>query len=415
SQDLLNRNYFFNNPYTAPYLQTSPSGTFNPWNQDTPSFGGDWATPVVTVNGNTTYPGVTRQFTPGPGLPVCYDPLWRCVTGSYPDHVNGTASKVGPFEGRFGAGITLRALGSARGLQRVSNLQALFSTGIIPQSTALPPQILQHTTRVLNTFVSPEDLVLQEKSGDYLDPNTSNPAKNVRVKLTSPSTVVPSLSDSSGGGFNLSPTSDWRFTWFVTGVQTDSKGESFDLDLVVCENRPFGIDSVTVGNTTVPQVSGETVVEAIWGYSASPGFLYTGSALGYGNTSSSRSVVLRWPNTQPDPEIKVGNWIADVTYVRDSVSEGSYKLINNTYNGIMPAQRCNWYTVAKKSDAAAGPTIAGVAYRQMTVWTSTPLRAQSLLDFSTTPPSPQFVEAALIMPSVVNVYSVPVTVKSPTY
>ena len=38
------------------------------------------------------------------------------------------------------------------------------------------------------------------------------------------------------------------------------------------------------------------------------------------------------------------------------------------------------------------------------VWTTTPLRAQTPLNFSATPPQPFHVEAALIMPSVVNVY-----------
>ena len=42
------------------------------------------------------------------------------------------------------------------------------------------------------------------------------------------------------------PTNDWRFSWMFTGQQNNSSnGAAFDGNIVIFENRPFGIDPTT--------------------------------------------------------------------------------------------------------------------------------------------------------------------------
>ena len=95
---------------------------------------------------------------------------------------------------------------------------------------------------------------------------------------------------------------------------------TFDGNIVIFENRPFAIESPTPpnaanGNFQSYEVEGETVVEAIWGYSTK--VLSAIGGAGYG-VSADRSVLLRWYNSQNDPVVKVGDWIADVTYERNA-------------------------------------------------------------------------------------------------
>jgi len=380
SRNLLAQQSFFKNPISSPWYSTTVSGYFNPWVQDTPSYGADWSG------------GATRVGTPGVGLPVAYDPLFRYVTGVYPDPIGAST-----YEARFGDGFgSLRAdpnpiasitNASAYGLQRISNFQATYTGNAVALQTANAVQVARNNLAVLQTFISPEDLVLQDAKGIYSDPN------NAGSQMTSPSPIVP---DMSGG----TPVNEWRFSWFFTGSQSDSSnGSIFDGEIVVCESRPFGIDKVSRpfgGNSF--QVSGETVVEAVWGYTATPDPLN----VGYGSPSANRSVLLRWPSTLPDPDVKTGSWIADVTYER------SQPVAAARFTGVYPGQRCYWYQVAKKTDPVPDPGFPGdpgnTSFRRMTVTVSSPLRALTPLIFSTNGSSPYHVESALIMPSVVNVY-----------
>lgn len=381
---------------------TTGSGFYSPYVQDTPTYGADWGPPATTG----TPAGAYHPF--GSGLPVAFDPLWRAVAtwngvqGVYlpgsPGFVAGTPeARFGQASG-FSEGTTAEMirldpadskLASANGLQRVSSI---------------PPALY---LAAIDTFVSPEDLVLQDPKGAYYQTTTSSAFINsddvakygmtTSSQLTNPSPVVPLL---SYNGFQPTVVNDWRFSWLFTGQQTTVSGGGvvFDGDIVVCENRSFGIDVATSpfpsGGTSY-QVAGETVVEAVWGYSATgnPGSLYA-------SPSANRTVLLRWPSTMPDPDIKVGGWIADVTYERTTTRSGRF-------SGPYPPQRCFWYQIAKRTDPSDGGSFPGdssVTYRQMTVWTSTPLRAMTPLNFAGTSTSPIHVEAALIMPSVVNVY-----------
>ena len=61
--------------------------------------------------------------------------------------------------------------------------------------------------------------------------------------------------------------------------------------------------------------TGETVVEAIFGHSGN----VSSGRTGYG-AGADRTVLLRWYSTEPDPVVKPGDWIADVTYERKQLS-----------------------------------------------------------------------------------------------
>jgi type II secretory pathway pseudopilin PulG len=384
-----------------------PVGFYDPFIQDTPSFGAPWGTlsPLTLTGVYRGYGGFDSTLNQGPmdslgfrvpgtGLPVAYDPMWRAFTINPATGTQGVLPNTSP-EARFGSGLGfLRAdpaggLPSAHGLQRLSNLSN-FSLSFVVQ-----------------TFVSPEDVVVQESSGAY-PPDPSQPA--VGGQILAPSTIVPDMTGQLLG--NPVVTNDYRFSWFWTGQRSDSLNATiFDGSIVVCENRQFGMDLLppvpgyptpAAGNVPVP--TGETTVEAIWGYSGSPDPTTLVGALGYGSRSAMRSVVLRWPTSLPDPDVRVGGWICDTTYERNqatSVTRYPQTGTGSLYSG----QRCFWYQVAKKSDIVPDPGLTGDvgAYRRMTVTFSTPLQARSLLNFSPAGSTPVHVEAALIMPSVVTV------------
>ncbi len=387
ARDLLNTSSFVNTPINPGlagntsntvgfnWYFTTISGYYNPWVQDTPGFGKDW------YNGGTAgaYRGWGGQgtqnslgFVAGEGLPCAYDPLWRFQTVIYPDP---NAAAANPVEARFAAGSGLIVNG---GLQRVTNLPPAYFRSII------------------ETFVSQEDLILQESTGQYTDRDNGG-------VLTSPSTVVPDLD------MNSAPTIDWRYSWFFTGRRTDAlSGSSFDGDIAICENRQFGMDALP--GAANPVVSGETVVEAVWGYStvadtSIPIKLPPGKF--YGSRSAMRTVLLRWPTSVPDPVVRVGGWIADVTYERSHFLANSLDPINNPgrYDFLYPGQRCHWYQVTKKTDVVDDPGFGTggnpTPYRRMTVFLGTPLKARTLMDSATG--GPVIPEAALVMPCVVNV------------
>jgi len=394
-RNLLNKQSF-QNPFFSPWYSPTPPalyGTFSdqiydPWVQDILSYSIGGSPPAIVDNG--TDRGVSRDT--GEGLPVAYDPLWR-----YQAAPNGVYLDGGSPEARFASGIvagTIRndpnttgtyTLPSAYGLQRLTNFNPLTV----------------NTAQIPDTFVSPEDVIWQS-DGDQGGSGSLSP-------------VVPEL---SGTGFLKLPVNDWRYTWMFTGQQSDvTDGTVFDGDVVIWENRPFAIDN------GVP--AGEPVVEAVFGYSGRVIPVVSGGSLGYG-ASAKRVVLLRWPDTMPDPDVRVGNWIADVTYERiANVDSTRTRFVDPTlvdtnpgsttyspaiaagFSAFYPYQRCYWYQIAKRTTPSPGPAFDGdsVTYRSMTVWVSTDLKAQTVLDGgATNAASPYHVNAALISPLVVNVF-----------
>ncbi len=354
----------------------------------------------VIASGSVTLPANNVGLTSG--LPICYDPLWRSLTGIVPilpfppstTNPPGTPQTAGTTyfdqtldfkntyvtkfdEARFGAGVFGTALSypylrddptnpagtsivpSAHGLQRLTNFIPWSSLGLTPQygftctNLALAAN-LQPADVSGNVFTSIDDIVFNAAD----------------VGANSPSPVLPDMS--SGG-----PQADYRFTWFFTGRQTDANGNGgqFTGEIVVCDGRPFGFDPIPGLTQGAP--SGETVVEAVYGYRGNP-----------------KAVQLRWKNTLADPPLRAGGWIADTTYERYSVVYQS-----RATNSSSSFARCNWYQIAKRIDPSDDLDFPG--YRSTVVTLTSPVRATTSLGSTG---FPIHVNVALIMPSVINVF-----------
>ncbi len=392
---------------------------YNPLTHDTAYYGTD---PADNPNGNAN-PGVSASSSGGYGLPFAYDPLWRYQTqgGYYLDPIGQST-----HEARFGAGSFATSSGSAtvlrqdpfdngvpsaHGLQRLTNFNRYSYVNALGQTILVMPA----AAAIPSTFVSPEDVVWQD---------SANPNYNVAFlggAVGTPSTVVPDLSISLDGNGNhtYQTVNDWRFSWMLTVQQNNSaNGAAFEGNIVVLENRPFSLDAITVGGTTFYQPAGETVVEAVYGPSnnISP----PQSTQGYG-VGADRTVLLRWYATQPDPVVKVGDFIADVTYERSqnlvytrfyqNTAPPTLPLVgvpnplNNGEWDNLPAQRCFWYQVQKVTPPQPDPAL-GATYRSMTVYVNRPLDAKTLLGgpgSAVGQGNPVVMNAALICPYVVNV------------
>ncbi len=408
--DLATRGLFstttFINPYVSPWYFTKTS-SFDPWIQDTPSLGGDWAGGGTALLvgaysglgglGKAPYTQPIQDGNPpiaGPGLPVAYDPLWRYQTIHPTTGVQGIAPNDPIVEARFGAGVGPLRLAGADGLQRLTNLQTIPATNF-------PTNVVS----ILQAFVSPEDVVWQEASNpNYTVAFSGAPG----LPVGPPSTVVPDLSI----GPTAQPVSDWRYTWMFTGQRTDTfTGTVYDGSIVVFENRPFSIDAVNIATISDYQVAGEPVVLAVFGYSGlnaasvSVGTMIDGTTVYYG--SSNNTVLLFWPTGVTDPEIKPGSWIADVTYERQQQNDLAFFQFGGVVGSGGPAaQRCYWYQVSR---VTAPADLQGSAYsaigngRYIFVSTSSPLKAKTLLKLSGTVTVPYHVNAALVSTFVVNV------------
>ena len=430
SKGLLSKQYFSSSYYGAndPFLiDTNPFNNQVTMTAFTPAVGVTLPAPMpVGVSSVTT-------FLVDGGLPVCYDPLWRSVTGIAPpflgtlgfgNFATGSFNPTTPVnEARFGAGVVLSAAtttnsflradpgggnASAYGLQRITNFVP-YSYPISanwPLSYPNPPPANNPAAGTIrdgtaDTFISLDDVVMQsDASGQQI----LNTAVTNNTGTTSP--LVPEffLKDPNNANSARETRNDWRYSWLFTGRQIDTtNGTQFEGDVVVMDSRPFGFESVnspTTGNSSLI-AAGETVVEGIFGYSGN----INGGTSGYG-VSADRTVLLRWPNNLPDLEIKVGSWIADVTYERNFATSYT-RYADAATSGVIPYsyQRCHWYQVAKRSDVedevtgSSAPVQAG--YRRITLYTTSPLKSRTLLQAGG---SPVHLNAALFMPSVVNVF-----------
>jgi len=405
-------NYIYNSTLnTNAWFTTVDLQTYNPLTQDTPGPSSlvasqDWQDPA-----SGAIVGVNSGNSGGYGLPFAYDPLWRYQTQN-PNSLTGTPQGYylndSNFEARFGAGLGYLRPDpagdgfppSAHGLQRLTNFNRPYVL-----SGNVPVAVMPVSNDVPKTFVSPEDVVWVE---------------NLASNVISP--VLPDLTLAQDLANNPITVNDWHYSWMFTGQQNNnSSGSTFDGNIVIFENRPFGISAPTSPNPPAApfeayQIDGETVVEAIWGYSAK--VVNLGGAAGFG-ASADRSVLLRWYATQNDPVVKVGDWIADVTYERNAAIVGTRFLgfqqytaagqaITNSFGGLqnpfnnaewdnLPAQRCFWYRV-QKVVPANNDSLAG--FRSMIVFVDRTLQARTPLDAGGKPVT---LNAALIAPSVVNV------------
>jgi len=404
---------------------------YDPWIQDTPGPGVNWLGYGVAANAGAyrgtggrgaRYPNQTNdptgignflQAVPGPGLPVAYDPLWWYQMQAVPD------PRIG--EMRFGDGTSLGltdasggdgdSFPSVSGLQRVTD----FSVGYIDPTTnayVANTSNAYNANMILSTFISPEDVLWQAADGAYLDYNVPTKA----VALPAPSPVIPDLMTSIDPASTLSElTNDWRYTCMFVGQQLDSyNGQILGGDVVVFENRPFGFETInnTVTGTSTTHVAGERVVQAVFGYGTNliqVGTTATGTSVGVPlGSSANNAILLLWPLGTPDPEIKTGSWVADVTYERRQLvgqTRFQYAPLVPGSPPPPPAQRCYWYQVQRVTPPA---DTAGTQYattfgpgRYSLVYTSTNLRAKTLWDVTNA--VPYHINAAMVSPYVVGV------------
>ena len=272
---------------------------------------------------------------------------------------------------------------SGHGLQRLTNF--------IPWSSALltPQYPFTCINASLTAANQPPDV-----SGDILASPDDVVFNAVGGGANAPSSVLPDMSAGS-------PQADYKYTWFFTGRQLDAggNGAQFVGEVVVCDGRPFGFD--TLPGTTVNAPAGETVVEAIFGVTgAGKGVNPLAGAPTVGYAPSDRGVLLRWPNTMPDPTVRVGGWICDVTYERDAAT-----FLDRSNNTATPFVRCHWYQVAKRTEPEVDTSSylpAGKTYRKMVLTLGSPLKVKTLLNVSDG--SPVHLNVALVMPSVINVF-----------
>ena len=374
-------NYFYPSvgiPLT-PWFTTVDGQTYNPLTQDTPGYYQDWLIPPSKTNPQQTTVGANSGTSGGYGLPFAYDPLWRFQTMSkqtgLPGYYMGDTLAL---EARFGAGLGFIQADpagdgfppSAHGLQRITNFNRPY---YVNPKTGVQTPIMPISTTVPAIFVSPEDVVWVEnvplkQFDSILQQNQYSPIL-ADINITK---------DSLG---NQTSTNDWHYSWMFTGQQNNnSTSSTFDGNIVIFENRPFAIEVPELipnspgGNFQAYQVEGETVVEAIWGYSNHVSVV-AGASSGYG-TSADRAVLLRWYASEPDPVVHVGDWIADVTYERNAqvvtsrflsypqyaggTATGTVGGLQNAYNNgewdNLPAQRCFWYRVQKAGTPAVDST-----------------------------------------------------------
>lgn len=410
----------------TPYWYVSPnSGRYNPMVQDTPYYGGDWLDTsngmYLGANGNPyiNVPGANAAWGSSPGLPIAYDPLWRYQTLSSSTNLQGYY--IGDtYEARFGYGLTTVPTDpdggppSAHGLQRITN----FNRAFIPSGNAEIP-VMPASMFLPNVFVSQEDMVWQDPQSNTYTINGQSTASG-GILVTGPSPVVPDLSPPTGVLNGGTPSLDWRYSWMYTGQLTSLANlANFDGNIVIFENRPFGI-----GPSTGPyspagsfsgqnyMVAGETVVEGVFGYSTT--VVSSTGGVGYGSAAD-RAVLLRWPDQLADPVVRPGDWIADVTYERQAATVISrfynYPQVNSNFpvgglqNGAnayewdnLPAQRCYWYQVTKVGTVGPDAQVAGS--RSVVVFVNQSLVARTVLNANGTP---LHYNAALIAPNVVNV------------
>jgi type II secretory pathway pseudopilin PulG len=367
---LLNKPTFQTYWYGLSYYSTPERGVaYDPFLHD----------PAVPNNAVTPNAGILQ--TVGAGLPVAYDPMWWYVVGQASGGtIYKPAIRPTTVEARFGnANNPAGGLGfirndpgggppSAYGLQRITNFPVAYPNG--------------QFTQVDQLFSSIDDYVNQQSGAPDPNMGVGHPTVPVMTGLT----VDPVF-----GTIGPKPYSDLSYTWMYTCRQNNvTNGDVFDGDIVVFHNRPFALDTVTppLGNGPMQVAAGETTVEAIWGYGPPTG--------DPGYSVNDTTVLLRWPASMPDPEVRVGGWIADVTYERYNANLGRFP-------GLYPAQRCYWYRVTKRTDASTD--LSSASYRSMTVTLASPVRARTLVSGSSGTIQPVHVEAALISPYVVNVYS----------
>jgi prepilin-type N-terminal cleavage/methylation domain-containing protein len=385
TRDLLNRYSF-----AATLNATGLTGgqLFDPWSKDVIALSGTIpANDVIGQDAATTF-----------GIPIvcCYDPLfWSNLAYTQSPAFSNVTQLVRP-EFRFGRarGNDLRVVNgapSAHGLPRLTNIWPALSA-----PNALPS--MGNINAVASIFVSQDDPVFPEFENDALPLGGRQ------------SPILPLVDNAATGAYSLN---DWDYSWIFTGKSRDRN--VFEGDMVIFNKRQLYVD--TDLNGAVTGIAGERVVEGIFGLGVVPRTQNNGTS-GYA-AGPSRKVLLMWPKADDAerPDIRVGAWIADVTY-EPSLSTTLSRFLRDYDGDGRPdaehgGQRCHWYRVVQRSEVTApseaNPGFGGNldnTHEAMVVTVDRPVIAKTLLQQSAGGYVPVHVNAALIAPEVVAVFPI---------
>ncbi len=429
-------NYEFQNLGYAvnPWYSTATS-QYNPLIQDTPFYGGDW---LQRLRGRGGPGNPAPHPDEPPGQCLCRSPRPRAPVRlrpavAIPDHQSGQyvrqrdsqsgrrvlPVRSGAFEARFGSGLTTirpdpfdHGLPSAHGLQRLTNFNRPF---FAPNGGAQTP-IMPASVFVPNIFVSQEDVVWQQTDNHASAYTLQGARGRQHHQRRQPGHPRPE-------SCQREPVARLSVHLDVHGP-ADQRRQRLDLRRQHRDLREPAVRHLHAANAPFPQgsrpqtyqVDGETVVEAIFGH----GNMVIGQnqPFGYG-ANADRTVLLRWPIGMPDPVVRPGDWIADVTYERNQqvvnsrwwqnqtnpngqpVPFGAANPANNNEWDNLPAQRCYWYHVQKVLPPATDIYLnQAPGYRSMVVYVNQSLQSRTPLTATGTP---LYLNAALIAPNVVNV------------
>jgi len=424
TRDLLSRYSFAATLNATGRTASVPSGTlFDPWSKD-----------IQVLNEPANYANVIEvQTDTGFGIPIvcCYDPLFfsnlaytrspavptfyensnpslcRCIELPHAQFRFGQAFKnelrSDPADGK-------RA--SAMGLPRLTNIWPALAASNLPS--------MGNINSVASIFVSQDDAVFPDFENEA-NPKIIDP----KSPVTRQNPILPLVDNASTGVYSLN---DWDYSWIFTGKSRDRN--VFEGDMVIYNKRQFGVN--TDSNNSVTGISGERVVEGIFGLGSVPMTTNNGT-MGYA-AGKSRKVLLMWPKIDgaERPEIKIGGWIADVTYepylYPNGNQPGTVDLPGKPGTGRFlsdfdgdgrpdvehPGQRCHWYRIVQRSEVTdpwvAEPGFTGVSsvanMEAMIVTVDRPVVSKTLLKKSGAGYQPVHVNAALIAPEVVAVFPI---------
>ena len=99
-------------------------------------------------------------------------------------------------------------------------------------------------------------------------------------------------------------------------------------------------------------------MEAVFGYGKVPGNNALGLAAG-----ADKTVLLRWPTSIPDPQVRVGGWICDVTYERSPTTfsaRANVRLTGHPGREWSTFARCYWYQIGKRTDPQSDVLIRAI-------------------------------------------------------
>lgn len=430
---LLARSYFDSMPWYGYFPQPGNSANigYDPWLQDLPLPTGAVSNGYLVANGGAyrgkgvTYKlgsppsDITEAPRSGEGLPVCYDPLWWAIVNAQTGITPPTSSTNYRLETRFGRSPSATVVAGTPGMLPAGDGGAASAHGLQRLTNAYP----LGAAVVYQTFASPDDMVLQDDGEITSLPFTDANANETHTPWVKGSPILPTIDvvtdTTSGTVKRVDQTFDYSFSWLFTGRRVSGlEDTNFLGDIVVFHNRPFALDDSPAG--LVP--AGERVVEAVFGYGGTPrvasltGYVPTPVAMGY--SPNTRTVLLRWDASNPDPDLRIGSWIADVTYEQfsgsreDRFTAALFAAVPSAAE-FYPAQRCHWYRIVRKGaveDEAPGSTAAPATsgYRRMVVTVESSVKSKTLVwgPSATSPGAPVFTNVALISPYVVNVFPV---------